>query len=156
MGASTAIPKFGLLTNSTSYVLGLSLVATPLLAFVHGAITGIKRRAAKIPYPNAYATPQEAKANPAAHTFNCAQRAHAQFMEHAPQTMLYMLVAGLEYPNATVGLGVGWLVFRVLYLYGYVYQDKPAGTGRYLGAGYYFAQAGLWGLVGAMCWKIVS
>jgi glutathione S-transferase len=145
-----------LANKPTSYVLAVSLVATPLLAFVHGTITGAKRRAAKIPYPNAYATPQEAKANPAAHTFNCAQRAHAQFMENAPQTMMYMLVAGLEYPNATAGLGVGWLVCRVLYLYGYVYQDKKAGSGRYLGVAYHIAQAGLWGLVGAMALKIIS
>jgi glutathione S-transferase len=156
MGSSETIPKYGLLTNSISYVLALSLVATPVLAFVHGTITGFKRRDAKIPYPNAYATPQEVKANPAAHTFNCAQRAHAQFMENAPQTMLSMLVAGLEYPNATIGLSLGWLVFRVLYMYGYVYQDKPGGSGRYLGVGYYLAQAGLWGLVGSMSWKLLS
>lgn len=77
-------------------------------------------------------------------------------MENAPQTMLYMLVAGLEYPNATVALGLGWFVSRVLYLYGYVYQDKKAGAGRYLGVGYYIGQAGLWGLVGATALKIVS
>ncbi|ERF70531.1 hypothetical protein EPUS_08593 [Endocarpon pusillum Z07020] len=142
--------------NNYGYVLGISLIATPLLAFAHGTITGRKRRAAKIPYPNAYATAQEMKANPAAYTFNCAQRAHAQFMENAPQTMMHMLVAGLQYPNATIALGLGWLVARMLYLYGYIYSDKPQGGGRYLGTWFYLAQAGLMGLVGMTALEIIS
>ena len=145
-----------LLIAFTSYVLAVSLVATPLLAYAHTTITGSLRTAAQCPYPNAYASAQEIKSNRAAYQFNCAQRAHAQFLEHAPQTMLYMLVAGLEYPNATIALGLGWVVSRALYLYGYVYSSKEKGKGRYLGMGYYPAQAGLWALVGMTALKTVS
>jgi glutathione S-transferase len=144
------------LLTITSYVLAISLVATPFLAFAHGMITGSKRKAAKVPYPNAYASAEEMKANPAAYQFNCAQRAHAQFMENAPQTMLSMVISGLVYPNATIALGLGWYVSRVLYLYGYVASDKPKGNGRYMGSFFWLAQFGLTGLVGMAAWRIIS
>jgi glutathione S-transferase len=144
------------LTSLSSYVLAVSLVATPLLAFAHGMITGSKRKAAKCPYPNAYASAQEMKANPAAYQFNCAQRAHAQFMENAPQTMISMLVAGFMYPNATASLGAAWLLLRALYMYGYIYSSKEKGTGRYKGGLFWVAQGGIWGLVGMTAWKIIS
>lgn len=122
----------------------------------HGMITGSKRKAAKCPYPNGYASAQEMKANPAAYEFNCAQRAHTQFMENAPQTMMSMLVSGVVYPNATALLGAAWLVCRCLFLYGYVFGTKEKGAGRYLGSGFWLAQGGLWGLVGMTAWKLVS
>ncbi len=137
-------------------MLALSLVATPLLAMAHVVITGSKRKAAKCPYPNGYASAQEMKANPAAYQFNCAQRAHAHFMENAPQTMMSMLVAGVMYPNATALLGVGWLVSRGLFLYGYIYSSKEKGAGRYVGNGFWLAQGGLWALVGMTAWNIIS
>lgn len=140
----------------TSYVLGISLVATPLLAMAHGLVTTSKRKAANCPYPNGYASAEEMKSNPAAYRFNCAQRAHAQFMENAPQTMMFMLVAGIMYPNATTALGVAWLACRVLYMYGYVFSDKEKGNGRYLGGWFWFPQGGLWGLVGMTAWKLLS
>jgi glutathione S-transferase len=122
----------------------------------HGQITGSKRRAAKCPYPNAYASAQDMKANQAAYQFNCAQRAHAQFMENAPQTMMSMLVAGVMYPNATAVLGAAWLAARVLYLYGYVYSAKERGGGRYIGGWFWFAQGGLWALVGMTAVNLIS
>lgn len=142
--------------STPSYVLAISLVATPFLAFAHGTVTGAKRKAAKIRYPNAYASDQEMKSNPAAHQFNRAQRAHAQFMENAPQTIVSMLVSGLVYPNATIVLGLGWYISRVLYLYGYVAGKEQNGQGRYLGSGFWLAQLGLIGLVGMTAWKMVS
>ena len=54
-----------------------------------------------------------------AEQFNCAQRAHGNFLENASQTMLFTLVAGLKYPQLATGLGAAWLVFRSLFLYGY-------------------------------------
>jgi glutathione S-transferase len=119
-------------------------------------ITTAKRKAAKCPYPNGYASAQDMKANPAAYDFNCAQRAHTQFMENAPQAMMSMLVAGLMYPNATAALGLGWLVSRVLYLYGYVYGKKEKGAGRYLGTTFWLFQGGLWGLVGMTTWNLLA
>jgi glutathione S-transferase len=70
------------------------------------------------------------KTNPGAYTFNCAQRAYANFLENAPQTMVSMLVAGLAYPTLTAALGLGWLFSRVLNLVGYVYSGKDKGCFR--------------------------
>lgn len=81
-----------------------------------------------------------------AEQFNCAQRAHANFSENAPQTMLFTLVAGLKYPGYATTLGALWVFFRFLFMYGYVYSGKPQGQGRYIGIFSWLAQAGLWGL----------
>lgn len=83
---------------------------------------------------------------PKAEQFNCAQRAHSNFLENAPQTMLFTLVAGLKYPQLTLGLGSAWLISRALFLYGYVYSGKPQGKGRMIGSLFWFVQGGLWGL----------
>ena len=130
----------------------LSLAVTPLLAFAHGTVVGKKRRAAGIHYPQHYATPQETKASPAALQFNCAQRAHGQFIENAPQTMLLMLAAGLAYPRATALLGAGWVASRIAYLVGYVYSGSP--SNRRWGAGFWFCQLGLVGLCAKMAWDL--
>lgn len=81
-----------------------------------------------------------------AEQFNCAQRAHSNFLENAPQTMLFTLVAGLKYPNLAAGIGALWVVFRSLFLYGYVYSGKPLGKGRLVGGFFWLAQGALWGL----------
>lgn len=81
-----------------------------------------------------------------AEQFNCAQRAHANFLENAPQTMLFTLVAGLKYPQLATAIGGAWLVLRTAYLYGYVYSGKPQGKGRMMGGLFWFAQAALWGM----------
>lgn len=81
-----------------------------------------------------------------AEQFNCAQRAHSNFLENASQTMLFTLVAGLKYPKLATGIGAIWLVSRVVYLYGYVYSGKPQGKGRLMGEPFWLAQAALWGL----------
>lgn len=60
--------------------------------------------------------------------------------------MLFTLVAGLKYPQLTLGLGSAWLIFRALFLYGYVYSNKPQGKGRMIGSLFWFVQGGLWGL----------
>ena len=83
---------------------------------------------------------------PKAEQFNCAQRAHANFLENAPQTMLFTLVAGLKYPQLAAGISSVWVLFRVLFLYGYVYSGKPQGKGRLMGSFFWLAQGALWGL----------
>lgn len=136
-------------------VLLLALGVIPLMAFGHGVVVGQERKKAKVPYPNCYATPQEVKTSPAAYTFNCAQRAHAQFLENMPQTMISMLVAGLAYPRATAALGAGWLASRVLYGVGYVYSEKDHGNGRSWGGTFWLCQAGIWGLCLKMGWDLL-
>lgn len=89
---------------------------------------------------------QLASPQPKADAFNCAQRAHTNYLENAPQTMLLTLVAGLKYPAATTLIGATWVVMRVLFLYGYVYSGQAAGAGRKYGGGFWFAQMALWGM----------
>lgn len=60
--------------------------------------------------------------------------------------MLFTLVAGLKYPQLAVGLGTAWLVFRTLFLYGYVYSGKPQGKGQMVGSFFWLVQGALWGL----------
>ena len=62
------------------------------------------------------------------------------------QTMMYMLVAGLKYPEATTVIGAAWVFFRCLYLYGYIYSGKPNGSGRLYGGPFWFCQGGLWAM----------
>lgn len=81
-----------------------------------------------------------------AEQFNCAQRAHGNFLENASQTMFFTLVAGLKYPQLATGLGAAWLACRSLFLYGYVYSGKPQGKGRLIGSFFWLVQGALWGL----------
>lgn len=81
-----------------------------------------------------------------AEQFNCAQRAHANYLENMPQTMLFTLFAGLKYPHLATAIGASWLFFRSLYLYGYVYSGKPQGKGRLLGGFFWFSQGAMWAL----------
>lgn len=81
-----------------------------------------------------------------AEQFNCAQRAHSNFLENSSQTMLFTLVAGLKYPEYAAGLGALWVFFRVLFLYGYVYSGKAQGKGRMIGGFFWLVQGALWGL----------
>ncbi|KAJ5590246.1 hypothetical protein N7450_004218 [Penicillium hetheringtonii] len=118
------------LPDNYGSVIAVALGAIPVLGFIHGNITGSLRKAAK------------AKAE----QFNCAQRAHTNFLENASQTMLFTLVAGLKYPQLATGIAASWVVFRALFLYGYVYSGKPQGKGRMIGAFFWLAQGALWGL----------
>ncbi|KAJ5117173.1 hypothetical protein N7526_011282 [Penicillium atrosanguineum] len=101
-------------------VIAVALGAIPVLGFIHGMVTGSFRKQAKC------------KENAKAEQFNCAQRAHANFLENAPPD--YALRPGL------------WVVFRSLFLYGYVYSGKPQGKGRMMGGFFWLAQGALWGL----------
>ncbi|KAJ5503006.1 hypothetical protein N7463_005880 [Penicillium fimorum] len=127
-------------------VIGVALGVIPVLGFVHGSITGSFRKEAKVPYPHSYASMELCKENRKAEQFNCAQRAHTNFLENASQTMLFTLVAGLKYPEWAAGLGALWVFFRALFLYGYVYSNKPQGKGRMIGAFFWLVQGALWGL----------
>lgn len=74
-----------------------------------------------------------------------------------PQTMLYMLVAGLKYPNATVALGTAWIIFRALFAHGYITSEKPNGAGRFKGSLFWLVQGALWGLaVFGVGWDLIK
>lgn len=168
-----------------SYVILVALGAIPVLAFSQGNVVSSKRKAAKVPCtysqrdpismesdshplhyhralssltaadPNAYASIQQVKESREAYIFNAAQRSHGHLLENMSQTMLFMLVAGLGYPRASAGLGVGWILNRILFAYGYTTSTKPNGDGRYLGLGFWLCQAGLWGLTCSVGLKLL-
>ena len=96
-------------------------------------VVSTHRKAAKIPYPNAYATAAEAATSQEKHLFNCAQRAHANFIEHQPSVLTTLLIAGLRYPLISAAMGASWIFFRILYTIGYTLPGKEAGRGRYRG-----------------------
>lgn len=127
-------------------VLAVALGGIPVLSFVQGMVVGSLRKPAKVPYPQHYASAEQCKENPAAYKFNCAQRSHGNLLENMPQTMLYMLVAGLKWPNATAALGTAWIVFRALFAHGYITSNKPNGAGRFNGSAYLLVQGALWGM----------
>ena len=133
----------------------IALGVIPLLSAVHGTIVTMKRRPAKIPYPNCYATAEQAKSSPEAYVFNCAQRAHANFLENAPFAVMTMLAGGLTYPLLTAGLGFGWCFFRVLYLRGYVFSGIEAGKGRSQGSPFWLFQIGLLGTAVVTALKLI-
>lgn len=115
-----------------------------MLSFVQGNLVSGRRKSAGVPYPNAYATPEQCKESKAAYKLNCAQRAHSNLLENMSQTMMTMMVAGLSYPRVTAALGAGWVVSRILYAYGYITSDDPKGRG--IGGGFWIMQGGIWGL----------
>lgn len=111
-----------------------SLTGAAVLNQWHGFIVGAARKAAKVPYPNAYASAAEAEADDAKHAFNCAQRAHQNFLEALPTFAITSAVSGIAFPRATAALGALWAVARVIYATGY--RNSPRGTGgkgRYKG-----------------------
>ncbi|KAL1959177.1 hypothetical protein VTO42DRAFT_2682 [Malbranchea cinnamomea] len=134
------------LPDNYGNVVAVAVGVIPLLGFVHGNIVNKTRRAANIPYPHTYATQEQCKADPNAEKFNCAQRAHANFLENMSQTVVSILVAGVKYPTAATLLGISWVAFRALFLYGYVYSKKPRGAGRLVGAPFWLVQGALWAI----------
>ena len=170
----------GITENLSSYVF-LTATASTLIGLWQGFIlTGGARREAKVfcistifqsspsPLsstctdtlaqhldPNAYASSQEAKEDPAKHAFNCAQRAHANFLEHQPQFLVPLLISGLRYPLASSALGLAWCVARIIYAVGYMNAKKEKGDGRYAGIWFVVAEVGLIGMAGWTGWSMV-
>ncbi|KAL8802652.1 MAG: hypothetical protein Q9182_003668 [Xanthomendoza sp. 2 TL-2023] len=127
-----------------SYVLLTASLST-LVGYYHMYHTGTYRRAAKVPYPNAYATAAEAKENKDKYLFNCAQRSHVTFLEHQPQFLTTLLVSGLKFPLISAAAGVVWIAGRIAYLRGYTDPTKEQGDGRRQGNFAYFGGLALLG-----------
>ncbi|KAI9789660.1 MAG: hypothetical protein M1833_002277 [Piccolia ochrophora] len=128
-----------------------------VLAVWHALQIGQFRKRAKVPFPHHYA-PQRAydKDARAANAFDCAQRAHGNYLENHPTVMMSMLVAGLEYPRSTAVLGGLWCVARIMYLVGYV-TSGPGENGkrRRLGTWFFIPQVGLMGLLAFVGWGLL-
>ncbi|KAL8788569.1 MAG: hypothetical protein Q9213_001642 [Squamulea squamosa] len=132
--------------ESTSYVLLTAYLST-VIGYWHIPRTGRYRRAAKVPYPNAYATAAEAKESKEKYLFNCAQRSHVTFLEHQPQFLTTLLISGLKFPYFSSAMGIMWCVGRVANAVGYTDPTKEKGDGRNstMGRLYYLGGIGLLG-----------
>ena len=78
---------------------GYVILTASLSVFVnewHAFRMGSFRKAAKMPFPNAYATADEAKESKERYLFNCAQRAHANWGEHWPGLLVGLAAGGLK------------------------------------------------------------
>lgn len=115
------------------------------------------RKPAKISYPNHYATQAQidsaatAQEAQALYLYNCAQRAHGQFMEHYPSVLVAMLVAGVQYPKLAAASGAFWSINRIFFAIGYTSTgegNKTLGKGRYRGTAYFIPELALYVLVG--------
>ncbi|RFU80877.1 mapeg family [Trichoderma arundinaceum] len=124
------------LPDSYGFVLAAA-TSTIFVNSLHMLRTSKFRKASKITYPNAYATHEQAEKDPAAYKFNCAQRAHANYVENQTSALVALLIAGLNFPVASAICGATWAFGRTLYLYGYTSSAGP--KGRSFGA--YFAGA---------------
>jgi glutathione S-transferase len=142
-------------TLTASYVL-LVVTGSFVTALWHGGRVVGFRKAAAVPYPNAYASAEGiAAAEPsrakAMYVFNCAQRAHGNFLENYPTMLASILIAGVAYPVSAASLGLLWTASRIAYAVGYTDAEKEKGAGRYnspIGGLFWLAQLGLWGLTG--------
>jgi glutathione S-transferase len=130
------------LTTPPSYVL-LAATSYVVLNALHASNTSRFRKAASVPYPQAYAP--SSRTDAAAHRFNCAQRAHANYIENSPSFLVALVLAGLRYPVWAGALGMGWCVARWLYMQGYS-TGAERGKGRYRGIWFYLPHYSLVGL----------
>jgi glutathione S-transferase len=99
-----------------------------------------------VPYPIHYAPESEAATSIEKYQFNCAQRAHYNWLENLPNFLITLFVAGLKFPEWSAGLGAVYLVGRILYATGYTRPIRDGGRGRYNGMIYYVGIFGLTGL----------
>ncbi|KAI5475690.1 hypothetical protein MNV49_001024 [Pseudohyphozyma bogoriensis] len=97
----------------------LVAASTGFLITWQGHLVGSARKSANVPYPNAYASRDEADKYPLAKKFNCLQRAHSNTIENLTYVLIALMVSGLEYPKLSAAFGATWVVGRVAYTLGY-------------------------------------
>lgn len=100
-----------------------ALSGTAFVNFWIAMLVNRARKAAKIPYPNAYATAEHAEKDPRAKIFNCTVRAHANYLEALPVILVTTAITGVRYPIFAASALAAWLVGRVLYTIGYTTGD---------------------------------
>lgn len=143
MPIAIALPSSSQLTPS-SYVL-LAATSTFVMNILHIVATGSARKAAKIPYPLAYAP--SSRTDKDAFVFNCVQRSHANFVENQVSMLGSLFIAGLRFPLASAAMGAAWSVSRYLYMRGYA-NGQEGGKGRYQGIVFWLFQFGLMATAG--------
>lgn len=114
-----------------SYVLTVAS-ASFFLNTYHFMLTAKARGASGIKYPTPYATVEQAEKDPKAFKFNCAQRAHGNYVENFTPFLGALLISGLQFPVASATLGAAWVVGRVWYATGYVSQGPKGRSGGFV------------------------
>ncbi|KAI8458015.1 hypothetical protein BY996DRAFT_6874574 [Phakopsora pachyrhizi] len=97
----------------------LTAASTGFLGLFQVMAVSKARKAAKVPYPETYATREEAKADLLKMKFNCAQRSHQNTLETLPFFLFSLLFSGLRYPRFSASCGAIWVLGRVVYTLGY-------------------------------------
>ncbi|MCJ1297411.1 hypothetical protein MMC08_000197 [Hypocenomyce scalaris] len=143
------------LPSEYGYVV-LTAAASTFLGQWHGMKTTSYRKVAHVAYPTPYATEAEAATSSEKYLFNCAQRAHANYLENYPMFLTGMLISGLKYPVLSAGLGASWCVARVFYTLGYMRKDKEQGKGRMMGAWFWLPQMALGVTSGLVGWSMLG
>lgn len=85
--------------------------------------------------------------------YQCAQRAHSNFVENQPTFLASLFIAGLKYPLIAGATGIAWNLFRIVYTVGYTSQ-KAQGSGRYTGLWAFPLQIALIGMSGKVAWDM--
>ncbi|KAK7967354.1 glutathione S-transferase [Apiospora aurea] len=114
---------------------GYVLVAASSSFFVnllHFFLSAKARKASGLKYPIPYATEEQAAKDPKAYAFNCAQRAHGNFVENQTPFLGALLISGLHYPTAAAGLGAAWVAARAAYAVGYAKRGPQGRIGGFL------------------------
>jgi len=126
-----------------SYVL-ITAASSYLLSNWLGARIAPFRRAATVDHPNAFASVEtianasSAEEKRVLYLFNCAQRAHYNFLENYPAALTGMLISGLRYPIFAAAAGALWIFGRILYATGYTStsENNVNGSGRWAYGGF--------------------
>lgn len=95
--------------------IGLIATGSLLLNVYQSIAVGRARKASGITYPRMYATEEEVKTSTQAKIYNCVQRSHQNLLEQLPAFWITLFIGGLKFPRTVVGLGVTFLIGRVLY-----------------------------------------
>jgi len=123
----------------------------------HTILVGRFRKASGVPYPNAYASAEDASKDKEKFRFNCAQRAHSNYLENLAVVLPAFLASAIHYPTVSSSLLGFWLACRVVYTHGYVGSPhNSSGKGRYKGGLFHFGQFGLMITAGMSAWKLCS